>query len=113
MATKRRRSRRARPHLVLRLRKGWSYDPSARCFRKKGCEPVQPGGDLPKYTRIQLQTPALASRRSLAPEEDDLARGIQLVPPRGARLQRVLARVTDWPCVEKAWIAAEPALPRR
>ena len=114
MAAQRPRRRRAqapRPHLVLRLRKGWSYDPRARCFRKEGCEPVRPGGDLPKNTRIQLQIPALARQRKRTPEEDDLARAIQVVPPRGAQLKRVLSRVSAWPCVEKGWVAPEPSLP--
>jgi hypothetical protein len=98
---------------VLRLRKSWSYDPRARSFRKEGVEPFRPGGDLPKYTRIQLQIPALARQRERTAAEDDLARGILIVPPRGAHLRGVLERVVAWPCVQKAWIAPEPSLAGR
>lgn len=116
MAAKRRRRPNAKPpraHLVVRLREGWSYDPSGRCFRRQGCEPVRPGGDVPKHTRIQLQIPSLAGMRKRTPEEDELARGVQIVPPRGADVQAVLKRVVAWPCVEKGWIAPEPSLPHR
>jgi hypothetical protein len=102
-----------RAHLALRLRKGWSYDPSARCFRKEGCERVRPGADLPKYTLIRLQIPTLARKRDRTPEEDNLARGIQILLPPGSRLQTVLKRVGAWPCVEKVWIAPEPSAPLR
>jgi hypothetical protein len=108
---KRRRKATPRAHLVLRLRKGWRYDARARCFRKQGCDPVRPRPDLPRYTRIQLQVPTLARKRRLTAAEDALARSLQVVPPRGSRLQTLLARVEAWPCVEKAWVAAEPTAP--
>jgi len=102
-----------RPHIVLRLRTGWSYDPRARCFRKEGAEPFRPAADLPKHARIALQVPALAGKRDRTPDEDALARGLQLVPPAGTRLPALLERVAAWPCVETAWIAPEPSAPAR
>ncbi|MDH3283374.1 MAG: hypothetical protein OEQ13_01430 [Acidobacteriota bacterium] len=108
MARSRHRRGSGRPHLVLRLRKGWTYDPGRRRFTKEGREPVRPGTDLPKYTRITFQVPAMAQRRKRSLAEDELARGIQIVPPRGVSPGRLLPRVRSWPCVEKAWVAPAP-----
>ena len=113
MAPKRSKPGSGRPHLVLRLRKGWTYDQASRRFSKEGRDPFRPGTELPKYTRIALQVPAMARKRRLTPAEDELARGIQIVPPKGVSLSRLLRRVQSWPCVEKAWVAPRVSPARR
>lgn len=96
-----------RPHLVVKLRQGWTLEPGRRRFKKAGHEPVYPGADLPKYTRITFQVPEMARKRSRTEAEDELARLIQIVPPRRVPPAQVLERVQAWPFVEKAWVAPD------
>ncbi len=42
-------------------------------------------------------------------DEDELARSIQIVSPKGIRPEGLLKRVRSWPCVENAWIASTPS----
>jgi hypothetical protein len=51
----------------------------------------------------------MARKRKRTAAEDELARGIQIVPPKGTPPGRLLKRVRSWPCVEKAWVAPTPA----
>jgi hypothetical protein len=85
------------------------YEPGRGRFTKKGQDPIRPRADLPKFTRIAFQVPAMARKRKRTPAEDELARSIQIVPPKGVPLGRVLTRVRSWPCVEKAWVAPTPS----
>ena len=96
-----------RPYIVLRLKKGWAYDRPARRFVRKS-EEFRPRTDLPKYTRILFHVPALAKKRKRTSPEDELARMMQILPPKGTRLKPLLKRVQAWPCVEKAWEAPSP-----
>ncbi len=102
-----------RPHLVLRLRKGWTYEPKSRRFVRGELDRFDPGPDLPKYSRIRFQVPDMAHKRRRTPAEDELARGIQIVPPKSVQPGRLLKRLQSWPCVEKAWIAPEVATAKR
>lgn len=95
----------ARAHLVLRLKKGWTYDPGRRCFFNKGGQSHQPGSDLPKYSRIRFQVPAMAKRPNRTSAEDQLARGVLIVPPQGNSLEDLLPLISNWPCVEKVWVS--------
>ena len=108
MSQSKRKTGPPRQHIVLRLCKGWTYDSRARQFCKKGEQPFRPGTELPKYTRIAVQIPSTARKRKRSAVEDELARGLQVVPPKGASATDVLACVREWPCVEKAWVAPEP-----
>jgi hypothetical protein len=94
-------------HVVLRLRTGWTYDPDRRRFSKAGGELFLPSKDLPKNTRIKYQVPSMAKKSKRSQAEDELARGIQIVPPRDESLARLLKRIQSWPCVENAWISPE------
>ncbi len=97
-----------RRHLVLQLRQGWTYDSRSRRFIKNKQDAFRPGDDLPKYTRIQFQVPAMARKRERTPVEDDLARLVQVVPPKAAEINRLRERLESWPCVEKVWVAPAP-----
>ncbi len=103
MASRRHKSGSISPHLVLRLRKGWTFEEGAQRFSKEGRDPVCP--DLPKNTRIAFRVPAMARKRDRTEAEDELARDIQVVPPKGIPPSRLLERIQSWPCVEKVWIA--------
>ena len=107
MPPKRSRYSSPRKHVVLRLHKGWSYNPDRRCFFKAGQEPFFPGEDLPKYTRIKFQVPSMARKAKRSEAEDELARGIQIAPPGDEPLAKLLQRIQAWPCVEKAWISPD------
>ncbi len=109
MAPRKRKPVSGRPHLVLRLRKGWTYEPSSRRFLTEDQGSFHPGADLPKYTRIAFQVPAMARKRNRTPAEDELARSIQIVPPKEVPPERLLKRLQSWPCVEKAWVAPMPS----
>ena len=107
VAGRHKRGASARDHLVVRLRQGWTYEPERRRFVATGEAPFSPRADLPKYTRIKFQVPAMAKKRVRSPAEDELARSIQIVPPKKARTEPILRQLQSWPCVEKAWIAPE------
>ena len=109
IARRKRRRTSARDHLVVRLRQGWTYEPKKRRFVAAGEAPFSPRADLPKYTRIKFQVPAMAKKRDRSPAEDELARSIQIVPPKSARTEPLLKQLESWPCVEKAWIAPSPS----
>ena len=94
-------------HVVLRLRTGWTYDPDRRRFSKAGGESFLPSKDLPKYTRIKYQVPSMSRKGKRSQAEDELARGIQIVPPRDEPLAKLLKRIQSWSCVENAWISPE------
>lgn len=102
-------------HIVVRLERGWSFDRPGRRFVHADERVFRPGEDLPKFTRILWQVPELASKSHRSEAEDRLARGLQLVPPRGTPLDEMLDRVRRWPCIEKAWVApgVRAASPRR
>lgn len=72
---------------------------------------MRPGADLPKFTRITYQVPAMARKRRRTASEDELARGIQIVPPQAVPPARLLKRVQAWPCVEKVWVSPTVSSP--
>jgi hypothetical protein len=111
MVTNKRKGPTIRSHLVVRLREGWTFTAGSRRFTKEGHAPVCPGDDLPRYTRIRFQVPELARKRRRTKAEDELARGIQIVPPKDVPPDELLELVRSWPCVEKAWVSPEISPP--
>ena len=109
MAPSKRKPVSGRPYLLLRLREGWSYEPQSRCFVKDNRDSFHPRSDLPKYTRIRFQVPAMARKRKRTSAEDELARSIQIVTPKSVPPERLLKRLQSWPCVDKVWIAPTPS----
>ena len=97
--------------IVMRLQKGWCFDRSRRRFAKEGSAPVSVKEDLPKYTRIAQQVPALATKRKRTKAEDELARSFHICLPQNAKPGPILRRVRAWACVEEAWLnpAVSPA----
>lgn len=97
---------------MLQLKKGWTWDSRSRRFIK-GDQSFLPGADLPKRTSIRFQVPELAAKQERTPDEDKLARSLQVVPPRGVAAEQLLNAVQSWPCAEKAWISptVSPAAP--
>ncbi len=108
MAPSKRKSVSGRPYLVLRLREGWSYEPRSRRFVKDNRDSFNARADLPKYTRIKYQVPAMARKRKRTSAEDELARTIQIVTPKSVPPERLLKRLQSWPCTDKVRVAPTP-----
>jgi hypothetical protein len=103
----------AGPHLVVRLKARWRYDSRHRRFVSATGNEFSLRGQLPKRTRITPTAPDLARRapERLSPEERDLARYVQLVPPKPSNAKDLLAQVRRWPCVESAQLSPTISLP--
>ena len=93
------------PHLRVKLKREWRYDPGKGAFhdlsgRRKGY--VTPR--LPADSRVVPMVPALAEAdpRKLSKHELNLARFVYIMLPEGAKTERILKEVLDWPFVESA-----------
>ena len=104
-----------RPHLVVQLEPGWSYDATHRAFVSADGRKVSPRGDLPKGSRILPAAPTLAGRpaASLSAAEEDLARYIQIVLPAGEDPAAYRAAVAGWECVADVQLPPKVSLPGR
>ena len=102
-----------RPHLVVKLKRGWRYDRKKRAFVSTGQKKLAPHSELPDGTRIQLMVPALADKdpQSLTTEEADLAQYVYVVLPKQARVSAHLPKVQRWECVADARIPPDISLP--
>ena len=102
-----------RPHLVIKLKKDWTYSLSSRAFTKKGNPTFSPWEELPRNTRIQPlnQDLARAEAHSLSPPERELARTYHIVFPKQVVPADYLAVVQTWPSIEEAWLPPEVSLP--
>jgi hypothetical protein len=102
-----------RPHLVGKLRDGWSYDPAVAAFVAADGRRFIPRAVLPKGTTIVHMTPDLARApmRSLSPAERELARYIQIVLPRAKNPGAYLARLAAWECLAEVRLPPDIDLP--
>ena len=102
-----------KPHLNLELRVGWRFDSDQRTFISDDGRQFSPMKDLPKGSRIVYKTPELAqaSPESLSQEERSLARGLQVILPKGKDPAAYLALVRKWVCVLEAQLPREISLP--
>ncbi len=109
----RRRPQGIRPHLVAKLRDGWTYDPSAAVFVAADGRQFQSQAKVPKGTTIVHMTPdlACAPALSLSPAERDLARYIQIILPRGKSPSAYLPRLAQWECLAEVGLPPEIDLP--
>lgn len=102
-----------RPHLVVKLKRGWRYDSSRRAFvRVSGDGRTSPEG-LPRRTRIVHMVPDLARAdpSSLSQDQCELAHYVQVIPPKHIDASKYLPVVRRWACVEEAWLSPEISLP--
>ena len=101
------------PHIVLRLRPGWRYDPAKREFVAPGDGAVFPQADLPTGWRVVPSVPGLADdpQEALSEAERELARYYQVILPRRADPAAALTQVRQWPCLEEAYPGPEVSLP--
>jgi hypothetical protein len=101
------------PHLRVRLKPGWRWDARRRRFVSAAGGEAAPSEDLPPGSKIVPVAPGLAEAApgSLSPDEDLLARHLQVILPHGADPAALLPRVRRWECVEKAEPPPEISLP--
>lgn len=102
-----------RRHVVARLKPGWSYDAkSGRFVSEEGLE-IAPAEDLPPKSKILATVPELSEQpgEKLTPPEEELARSLQVIPPKDANLEEVLEQVRSWAWVERADPGPEIGLP--
>lgn len=102
-----------KPYLRVRLKPGWSWDAGRRRFVSPEGEEVAAGEGLPKGSRIVPVAPELAEAapESLSPDEEELARHLQVILPAGTDPAGLLPLVRRWRCVEKAEPPPEISLP--
>jgi hypothetical protein len=103
-----------RPHLVLKLKVGWRFDPDANAFvdaRRRRCAKT---GELPAGTTVLPVSPTLQRKRPArrsAPERD-LMRYFQIVLPAGADPRAYLDAVRRWPCAAEVQLPPVVSLPQ-
>lgn len=102
-----------KPHLVVKLRPGWSYDSKHRLFVTTSGKSFSPRESLPRGTRISYMVPDLAKRalKSLSRDERNLARYLQIIMPKGMDPNDYLDSVGRWDCTEEVSLPPEISLP--
>jgi hypothetical protein len=95
----------------LKLKPGWTYNPSRRLFESDSGQTFVPKG-LPKHSKLVYKIPALVGKKAkLSPPEQDLQRYMQAILPAGESPANYVAVVREWPCVAQADVAPEVSLP--
>jgi hypothetical protein len=102
-----------RPSLDVKLASEWRYVDSRGVFVSSAGEEFSPAADLPKGTQIRYMVPHLAKadRATLSADEGNLAQYLQIVFPKGVEVDRYLASIGQWPCVEQVQRPPEISLP--
>ena len=102
-----------KPHLVVKLKSGWSYDPKHRRFVEVRGKSLSPGKSLPDGARIVYMVPDLVTRspESLTKDERDLARYLQILLPEGVDPSHYIDTVRQWECAEEVRLPPEISLP--
>jgi hypothetical protein len=102
-----------RPSLDVKLASDWRYADSRGVFVSSAGEEFSPSADLPKGTQIRYMVPHLAKadRATLSADEGNLAQYLQIVFPKGAKVEPYAASIGRWPCVEQVQRPPEISLP--
>lgn len=102
-----------RPSLDVKLASEWRYADSRGVFVSTAGEAFSPAADLPKGTQIRYMVPHLAKadRATLSADEGNLAQYVQIVFPKGAKVDPYLATIGQWPCVEQVQPPPQISLP--
>ena len=102
-----------RPHLVVKLKRGWRYLESKHLFVSSEKKKFLPHADLPPGTHIVYVVPHLARShlRRLSKDEQELARYVNVILPKGTSSIDYLNVLKKWMCVDKVQIPPEISLP--
>ncbi len=103
-----------RPHLVLKLKSGWRFDPDANTFvdaRGRRCKQT---ARLPAGTTFLPMSPTLQRKRTArrTAAEGDLVRYFQIVLCVGADPRAYLDAVSRWPCAAEVGLPPTISLPQ-
>jgi hypothetical protein len=94
-----------RPHLRVKLKKEWRFDPNEGAFHDlSGKHKGYATPRLPAGSRVVAMVPALAEAdpRQLSKEELNLARFLYIMLPEAAKPEKILKEVREWSFVESA-----------
>jgi hypothetical protein len=102
-----------RPHLVLKLKKGWAFDARRRQFVSATGKAVTTQQLIPQGAQVVHVTPSLAKAdpKSLSAPERELARYVQLILPMGDDAAARVAAVRKWEPVAEVSLPPQARLP--
>ena len=102
-----------RPFLEVVLKKTWKYDPVRRVFIRSKGEEFDGPKELPKKAAIEMMVSDFAKRKpsSLSSDEEFLSRHYHVEFPNTTDLEKMIAIIRAWPCVESVSIPPEISLP--
>ena len=102
-----------KPHLVVKLKSGWSYDAKGRRFVEAGGASLKPSTLLADGARIVYMVPDLITRKqeTLSDDERDLARYLHIFVPEGVDPRSYIDAIGRWECVEEVRLPPEISLP--
>ncbi len=104
-----------KPHLIIRLKKGWYFDEESHYFVSDQGQRIEPKADLPAGSRLEYRVPELIQK---SPDiqnkaEEDLLRYFNILLPPGSTPSEWLVIVKKWPCVEELQLTPEVSLPNK
>jgi hypothetical protein len=104
-----------KPHLIIRVKKGWHFDEETYQFVSEQGQRVETKADLPTGTQFKYRVPGLVrkSRDLLSNDEADLLRYFDIMLPPGSTPSDWLVIVKKWTCVEDLQVPPEVGLPNR
>ncbi len=102
-----------KPHIVVKLKPGWAFDPSRQSFVSQDGDMVKPRRDLPKGSRIVPMAPELSRdpRAALSPAEMELSRYFQVILPIGGDTSAAMDAAGHWPSIAEASMPPDVSLP--
>jgi len=102
-----------KPHIVVKLKPGWAFDPSRRAFVSQDGDVVRPQRDLPKGSRIVPMAPELTRepRATLSTAEEELSRYFQVILPKGENASAARDAASHWPSTAEVSMPPKVSLP--
>jgi hypothetical protein len=103
----------ARPHVVVKLKPGWTFNPGRRVFVSRDGMLVRPQPDLPNGSRIVPMAVDLARtpRAGLSAAEEELSRYYQIILPKGSDAAAVRTAASHWASIADASMPPRISLP--
>jgi len=104
-----------KPHLIIRINKGWHFDEKTYQFVSDEGQRVDTKADLPAGTELEYRVPELArtSHDLLSKDEMDLLRYFNIMLPPDSNPSEYLETVKKWSCVEDLQLPPEVSLPNK
>jgi len=102
-----------KPHIVVKLKPGWAFDPSRRVFVSQNGDLVRPQRDLPKGSRIVPIALELTREPRAAPSTagEELSRFFQIILPKGEDASAALTAANRWASIAEASMPPKVSLP--